>query len=45
MVTTDDLSLRANDPNTCYPNDKTHFGSAGQLELGKRMATKVHDKL
>lgn len=45
VVETDDLSQRANDPGTPLPNDHVHFGSAGQLELGKRMATKVHDHL
>ena len=45
VVTDDNLSLRANDPNTCLPNDKIHFGTQGQLDLGKLMATKVHDKL
>ncbi len=45
VVTDDNLSLRANDPNTCLPNDKIHFGTQGQLDLGTLMATKVHDKL
>lgn len=45
VVTDDNLSLRANDPNTCLPDDKIHFGTQGQLDLGKLMATKVHDKL
>ena len=42
---TDDLELRAADPNSCLSSDEVHSGTAGQLELGKRMATKVHDKL
>jgi hypothetical protein len=45
VVDTDDLELRADDPNTCYPNDLTHFGTAGQLELGKRFAQKTHEHL
>jgi hypothetical protein len=45
VVTTDDLSQRADDPGTPYPNDHLHFGSQGQLDLGKRMASKVHDQL
>jgi hypothetical protein len=45
VVVTDDLELRAMDPGTPYPSDLVHFGTAGQLELGSRMATKVHDKM
>jgi Carbohydrate esterase, sialic acid-specific acetylesterase len=45
VVLTDDLELRANDPNSCYKSDLIHFGTAGQLDLGKRMATKMHDQL
>lgn len=45
VVETDGLELRADDPNSCYKTDLIHFGSAGQLELGKRMAIKVHDQL
>jgi hypothetical protein len=45
VVDTDDLELRRDDPNTCYPNDLTHFGTAGQLELGKRYAVKMHEHL
>lgn len=45
VISGDPFSLRANDPGTCLPNDKIHFGSQGQLDLGKLMATKVHDKL
>jgi hypothetical protein len=44
MVTDDTFSLRANDPNTCLPNDKIHFGTQGQLDLGQAMAVKMHDK-
>jgi hypothetical protein len=44
-VVTDTLELRANDPNTCYASDKIHFGTPGQLDLGRLMATKVHDQL
>ena len=45
VVADDALSLRANDPGTCIPNDKIHFGTQGQLDLGALMATKMHDKL
>jgi hypothetical protein len=45
VVVTDDLELRAMDPGTPYPSDLVHFGTAGQLELGGRMATKVHDEM
>ena len=45
VVETDDLELRADDSSSCYPSDLIHFGTAGQLELGRRMAAKVHDKL
>jgi arabinan endo-1,5-alpha-L-arabinosidase len=45
VVATDDLSQRAGDPNTPYPNDHLHFGTAGQLELGRRMADTMHAHL
>ncbi len=47
VVETDGLEMRAQDPNVCgiVANDQIHFGTAGQLELGKRMAVKVHDEL
>jgi len=45
VVETDDLSLRANDPDTPYPNDIVHFGTAGILEMGRRMAEKMNDRL
>jgi hypothetical protein len=45
VVETDDLSQRANDPNTKYPTDHVHFGTAGTLELGRRMADKMAAKL
>ncbi len=41
VVETDDLSQRADDANTKYPKDHGHFGTAGTLELGKRMADKM----
>ena len=41
IVETDDLSQRADDPNTPLPKDRNHFGSAGTLELGRRMAEKM----
>jgi hypothetical protein len=37
-VFTDDLPHRAHDPNTTEPDDHIHLGSAGVLELGRRMA-------
>ena len=42
VVATDDLDHRATDPGTRYPNDHLHFGTAGTLELGRRMAEKMH---
>jgi hypothetical protein len=33
------------DPGTPYPTDRVHFGTQGQLDLGARMASKIHDKL
>jgi hypothetical protein len=45
VVETDDLSQRANDANTRYPTDHVHFGTAGTLELGRRMAAKMAEKL
>jgi len=42
LVHTDGLSLRANDPETPYPWDKIHFGTAGTLELGHRFAQRIH---
>jgi hypothetical protein len=45
VVETDDLSQRANDANTKYPTDHVHFGTAGTLELGRRMAEKMAAEL
>jgi hypothetical protein len=45
VVNTDDLSQRANDPNTPYPQDHLHFGTAGMLELGRRMADRMQAAL
>ena len=45
VVSGDTFSLRANDVGTCYPSDKIHFGTQGQLDLGKVMADKVRDRL
>ncbi|MEO5562899.1 MAG: sialate O-acetylesterase, partial [Chitinophagaceae bacterium] len=41
LVDTDDLSLRANDKNSKYPNDKLHFGTQGNWDLGTRMADTI----
>lgn len=41
VVETDDLSQRADDPHTPLPNDHNHFGTAGTLGLGRRMAEKM----
>ena len=38
---TDDLSQRADDPHTPLPGDHNLFGTAGTLELGRRMADKI----
>lgn len=45
VVETDDLSQRATDANTRYPDDHVHFGTAGTLELGRRMAEKMAAQL
>lgn len=45
VVETDDLSQRADDAHTRYPKDHVHFGTAGTLELGRRMAEKMAAKL
>ena len=45
VVATDDLSQRADDRNTRYPKDHVHFGTAGTLELGRRMANKMAEHL
>ncbi|NOY80203.1 MAG: hypothetical protein GXP31_04270 [Kiritimatiellaeota bacterium] len=42
LVETDDLSLRRDDPGTPYPSDTVHFGTAGMLHLGMRMADRIH---
>jgi hypothetical protein len=44
VVATDDLSQRADDRNTRYPKDHGHFGTAGTLELGRRMANKLAEQ-
>ena len=41
VAATDDLSQRADDRNTRYPKDHGHFGTAGTLELGRRMAEEM----
>ncbi len=43
VIATDDLSHRANDPGVAanLRNDHLHFGTAGMLELGQRMAEKL----
>lgn len=43
VVATDGLSLRADDAGTPYPNDRIHFGTQGQLDLGLRMARAIDD--
>ena len=45
LVKTDDLNHRADDPNTKYPKDHVHFGTAGTLELGRRMADRIADAM
>lgn len=45
VVNTNGLSLRANDPNTPYPNDIIHFGTSGTWMLGLRMAYKMNQHL
>ncbi len=43
-VFTDDLNHRADDPNTTDARDYVHIGSAGQWELGRRMAETMANK-
>jgi hypothetical protein len=43
VIPTDGLSLRAEDAGTPYPNDRIHFGTQGQLDLGLRMAAAIHE--
>ena len=43
VVPTDDLPLRADEPNSPYPNDKIHFNTFGVLELGNRFAEKIKE--
>jgi hypothetical protein len=45
VIPTDGLSLRADDVGSPYPSDRIHFGTQGQLDLGLRMASKIHDHL
>jgi hypothetical protein len=45
VVPTEDLDHRANDYHSPLPNDYVHFGSAGTLELGRRMAVKMCSEL
>jgi hypothetical protein len=45
VIATDGLSLRADDADTPYPNDRIHFGTQGQLDLGRRMADEIHEHL
>jgi alpha-L-fucosidase 2 len=43
VVETDDLSHRANDPNTPYDWDHIHFGTNGIWDLGVRMAERMNE--
>jgi hypothetical protein len=43
VVPTDDLPLRADEPNSPYPDDKVHFSSKGMLELGIRYARAIDE--
>lgn len=45
VVPTDDLSQRADDPNTRYPKDRLHFGTKGTWNLGVRMAQMMQRQL
>lgn len=38
LIDTNDLELRAEDPHTPLPTDHLHFGTMGQLDLGRLMA-------
>jgi hypothetical protein len=43
VVPTDDLPLRANEPNSPYPDDQVHFNTKGMLELGIRYARAIDE--
>lgn len=43
VIPTDDLSQRANDKDTRYPNDHLHFGTGGTWQLGVRMAARLNE--
>ncbi|MEP6949413.1 MAG: sialate O-acetylesterase [Ginsengibacter sp.] len=45
VIQTDDLSQRANDKDTQYPQDHLHFGTDGTWVLGVRMALIMNDVL
>ncbi len=45
MIDTDDLPRRADDPDTPYPHDREHIGSAGMLTEGRRMAEAMAARL
>ncbi|MEP7142052.1 MAG: sialate O-acetylesterase [Ferruginibacter sp.] len=45
VIATDDLSQRANDKDTKYPQDHLHFGTDGTWVLGVRMALTINDAL
>ena len=45
LISTEDLSHRANDADTRYPTDHLHFGTAGTYQLGVRMAEKMAMRL
>ncbi len=42
LVNTNDLEQRAEDPHTPLPNDHLHFGTLGQLDLGRLMADTMY---
>ena len=45
VVANDDLSQRVDDPASPYPKDRPHFETGGILDLGHRMADKMHAAL
>ena len=45
LFNTDDFQRWSTEPNSPHPGDNTHFGTAGQLEMGKVMADSMFDRV
>lgn len=44
VISTDDLPLRRDEPQSPHPNDVVHFNTEGILKLGKRFALKIYQQ-